>query len=131
MWDAWQPRWARLVGEPAHAFQARELSIDCGIAGMLLLAPVDVSLELPGVKFGCRHRAEDGFEMETPARLYIVQRPMSIDAVIAEQVVGQLFDPRGYRFGLDSASAKRWRRSRAAFRKSAVRVDSRIGLPAL
>jgi hypothetical protein len=34
--------------------------------------------------------------METPASLYIVQRTMLIDAVIAKQVVDELLDPEAF-----------------------------------
>src|SRR5208337_2095885 len=86
IWYARDPSWGREVGEPIHAFQACQLPIDGGIAGVLLAAMVDVALEEPGVQFRSRDRAEEGLQMEAPARLHIVQRPMLIDAVIAKQV---------------------------------------------
>lgn len=79
--DARHSRRPRLVGEPVHALQARQLSIDHGIAGILLAAAVDVALELPGVELRCWHRAQERLEMQAPTRLYIGQRTMSIDAV--------------------------------------------------
>src|ERR1035437_2994095 len=43
--------------------------------------------------------------METPTRLYIA-RPVFIDAVVAKQVLGQLFDPRTFgRVWLDLCQA--------------------------
>src|ERR1017187_270130 len=106
MWDALHPRRARLICEPVHAFQARHLSIDRGIAGVLLAAAVDVALELPGVELRCWDRAQEGFEVEAPTRLYIGQRTMFVDAVVAKQVAGQLFDPHAFgRVGLDLSHA--------------------------
>ena len=43
VWDARHPRRARLACEAVHAFQTRQLSIDRGVAGMLLAASVDVA----------------------------------------------------------------------------------------
>jgi len=44
--------------------------------------------------------------MKAPTRLYISQGTMFIDAVVAEQVVGQLFDPTVFgRVGVDLCQA--------------------------
>jgi len=87
VWHALDARRSREVGQPVHAFQAGQLPIDGGIAGVLLAATVDVAGEQTGVEFGCWDRAEEGFQMEAPARLHIVERTLFLDAVIAQQVV--------------------------------------------
>ena len=96
MWHARDPQRGREIGEPVHAFQACQFPIDGGIAGVLLAAPVDVAREEPGVELCGWDRAQEGLQMETPACLDIVQRPMLIDAVIAKQVVDELLDPGAF-----------------------------------
>ena len=72
MWHALDLPRSREVREPEHAFQASQLSIDRGIAGMLLAAPVDVAVEESGVELGGwdidQRRVSDGGASAPPHR---------------------------------------------------------------
>ena len=72
-----------------HPLQRSHLAIDCRIRGLFTLPVVNIFRYQIACDFHDPTRPEERLDMQPPASLYIIRRLPPIDAVIAEEIVGQ------------------------------------------